>query len=59
MKKKELLSVLNQNRLLHFSYLFTAKEFKFTTQQRYNYFKLNNIGKEGDCLNHPTCKCFK
>ena len=60
MKKKELLPVLNQSRLLHFSYLFTAKEFKFTAQQRrYNYFKLNNIRKEGGCLNHPTCKCFK
>ena len=58
MKKKEHLTVLNKCRLLHYSHLFTAKQFTFTTRQRlHNYFKRNNAGQKGGCLNNPAFKC--
>ena len=57
MKKKEHLTVLNKCRLLHYSHLLTAKQFSFITPQRlHNYFKRNNAGQKGSCLNNPTFK---
>ena len=55
MKKKEHLTVLNKCRLLHYSHLLTAKQFSFITRQRlHNYFKRNNAGQKGGCLNNPA-----
>ena len=55
MKKKEHLTVLNKYRLLHYSHLLTAKQFSFITRQRlHNYFKRNNAGQKGGCLNNPA-----
>ena len=57
MLKKEHVTVLNKCRLLHYSHLLTAKQFSFITRQRlHNYFKRNNAGQKGGCLNNPAFK---